>query len=374
MASDFDLIKSKFLLFDLKGSSYQTGHVLGDFFKKNDPFVKFLGSGNLNYDKIGTSNFTGLKSLFEDYCPGITDELLGLADGLHIDPEKLIFYNDSYSLPSNCSHFAVLKSITENNHIYVGRSYEWTPYEEDLILAKTTIPGKYSHMGFTCLLSGRHDGINEHGLTITASGGGIFNVPTKSKGLRFWIVIRSLLDQCKTVDEAKELIMRMPLSQFTNYIMVDRNSKALVVESADGEKAIKEIDISTTEDQFVLATNHYTLNTMKKYNELNKGILKHSKIRNELITSTIRSQRPHVSKESIRELLSQRHPNGLTDYHYKGYFGTLWQMIFDVTDKKVDICFGASTHNSWQSFNLMDSFMTQEIPVVFPNVHEKNWL
>ena len=373
MNTNYELIKSKFFHLNLEGTSYQIGQSMGKFFKTNVGFVNFLSSGKLNYQKIGTTDFQGVRSLYEDYCPGINDELQGLADRFNIDSSKLIFYMDSYYLPTNCSHFAVLSPITIDKHIYVGRSYEWTHNEEDLVLATTRAKDKYSHIGFTCLLSGRHDGMNEHGLTITASGGGIFNVPTKSKGLRFWIVIRSLLEQCKTVEEAKELIMRMPLSQFTNYLLVDGGDTAILIESADGDKSFKEIN-AKTHKSFLISTNHYILEPMVKYNDLNIGIINHSKIRNNLITSRLEILTPKISKEDVRELLFKRYPKGLTDHHYKQYFGTLWSILFDISEKILEICFGAPTHNGWKTFNLQDSILQKEYQVIFPNVNAKYWL
>jgi len=53
MESDFDYIVSKFSLFELKESSFQVGHFLGEYFKNIISFVKFFGCGNSNFDKIG---------------------------------------------------------------------------------------------------------------------------------------------------------------------------------------------------------------------------------------------------------------------------------------------------------------------------------
>ena len=374
MSQNYELIRGKFLHVAITGKPYEIGQQLGNLFRFNKPFVNFLSSGKVNFEKSRSKDFNEFKSMFEDYCPGINEELQGLAEVFDVDPSKMIYYSDSYSLPTTCSHVAILPSITKEKHAYVGRSYEWTQNEEDLVLATTKPLNAYSHIGFTCLLSGRHEGINEHGLTITASGGGIFNVPTKNKGLRFWFVIRSLLEQCKTVDEAKELIMRMPLSQFNNFLIIDDHSKALLVESADGEKAFKEIDETTIDEQFISATNHYTLQPILEYNKLNGGIISHSKKRTEIIKEKISNSLPEISKEDVKKLFSERHPKGLCDHHYKDYYGTLWSMIFDIQERQVDICFGAPTHNEWKSFNLHDSVKISEYPVIFPNVEEKDWL
>jgi len=35
------------------------------------------------------------------------------------------------------------------------------------------VKGKFAHLGFSSLLFGRQEGMNEYGLTVTMSGGGI---------------------------------------------------------------------------------------------------------------------------------------------------------------------------------------------------------
>ncbi|MFW9889835.1 MAG: hypothetical protein ACFFER_16725, partial [Candidatus Thorarchaeota archaeon] len=41
--------------------------------------------------------------------------------------------------------------------------------------------------------------------------------------------------------------------------------------------------------------------------------------------------------------------DGLAGQYYTDYFGTLFSLIFDLTDLKVDVCFGIPTHNRWQN-------------------------
>ena len=45
-------------------------------------------------------------------------------------------------------------------------------------------------------------------------------------------------------------------------------------------------------------------------------------------------------------------PKGLCAYYHGGYFGTIWSMVFDLTQGKIDICFGPPSHNKWHSFSV----------------------
>ncbi|MGD8566443.1 MAG: hypothetical protein PVF96_08855, partial [Candidatus Bathyarchaeota archaeon] len=63
---------------------------------------------------------------------------------------------------------------------------------------------------------------------------------------------------------------------------------------------------------------------------------------------------------------------GVCDHYYSDYFGTLWSMIFDLTCRETEICFGAPTHNEWSSFTFNDPIGVKKYPATFPN-NEGQW-
>ncbi|MCK4473529.1 MAG: hypothetical protein KAW49_17250, partial [Anaerolineae bacterium] len=119
-------------------------------------------------------------------------------------------------------------------------------------------------------------------------------------------------------------------------------------------------------DQFLWATNHYTLPAMLPYDT---GRMRQSVMRHKTIESRIKSDVPHVNKNTIRGLLSEPIPKGVCLHHYSDGLGTLWSMIFDVTDMTVDICFGApsSTKNSWHTFGLQGSIGSTDYKAHLPD-------
>jgi hypothetical protein len=108
---------------------------------------------------------------------------------------------------------------------------------------------------------------------------------------------------------------------------------------------------------------------MVKYQEYaGDWILKNSKKRFELIGATLSHSSPHVSKEDIRNLLSKEIYDGVCGHYYTDYFGTLFSIIYDLTDLKAEICFGAPTHNDWQKpFSLDDPAGVKHYAAVFPD-------
>lgn len=66
------------------------------------------------------------------------------------------------------------------------------------MLVRTSVTGKYTHMGTSTMSFGRDDDFNEHGLAVTMSACGFpvgavpFLRAPKVKGLHFWAAIRAL--------------------------------------------------------------------------------------------------------------------------------------------------------------------------------------
>ncbi len=384
MSQQYNLINGDFQHLILDGTAYNVGKKQGQILKNNkemrtriDKSISafltqsgFLSSAKSNMKKMGFSDFKELQALFEQYCPGLNEELQGFADGLGIELTDVPFYSATYTVPKNCSQMAVLSSVTNNRHVYAGRSYEWTFAEEDLRLCTTRIRGKAKHIGFSTFLFGRADGLNEHGVSATFTGGGIFGVPCKQRGFQNHLIIRSILDSCRSVEDAIECIQKIPVSGFFNLMITDRSSNAALVEFADGTCGIKRID-NNSGDRCLFSTNHYTLSATAKSNELNCGIIGQSKKRHQLLASTLRNSTQRISKETVQTILSRKFPEGLCDHYYSEGFGTVWSTIFDLTSRRADICFGAPTHNKWHAFSLDEPACVKQYPAIFPDARSK---
>ncbi|MFX1563557.1 MAG: C45 family autoproteolytic acyltransferase/hydrolase [Promethearchaeota archaeon] len=363
----YDLIDVKYHHIVLEGSQYEVGKQLAEFLSEKSETLKGYTSDNVNLKKLGFADFETLWTYCEECCPGITDEIQGFADGLDISPKKLPFWNWTFapSLGGECSQLAVLPPVTKDHHIYVGRSYEWNHTDEDLKLFTTRVKGKSSHIGFSCLLFGRHDGLNDKGLLVSMTGGGVFGVPFKQRGPMFWLTIRSLLDHCVSVETALEQLETQPMTGYFTLMLVDKNENIALVEVADEKRSIKRI---TRDDSklYAFSVNHFRQPDMQQINELNCGIITHSRFREALITKWFHAHAPKIRKEDVRSLFATKHPKGLCNHFYKDGFGTLWSMIFDLTKDSVDVCFSAPTHNEYHTFDLGSPVGIFEYPTIVP--------
>ncbi len=349
---DYDLQKVNFHHLVLEGTQYDAGQQLGQMIETLPGGKEFATSGKIDLKKVGFTSFTKLWDYSEECCPGITQEIQGFADYFDITPDKVPFWNWTFNnvIGGGCSQLAVLSSITQDQQIFVGRNYEWNHKEEDLKLITTRIKGKAAHIGFSCLFHGRHDGMNDKGLVVSMTGGGIFGVPFKHRGPMFWLAIRSLLDSCTSVEDALSCSETLPMTGYFTLLLTDKHSAA-IIEVADGKMSTHQINKDDT-DQFIYSVNHFRLPDMEHFNKLNCGIITHSKIRQKLINSWYKSKSSDIRKEDIRTLFATLHPRGLCNHFYNDGFGTLWSMIFDITNASVDVCFSAPTHNQYSTFNL----------------------
>jgi predicted choloylglycine hydrolase len=369
---EYNLVKMTYHHVVLEGSEYEVGKKLAEIVSRDPSARRFHSSANLDPKKLGFSDFESLQANCEECCPGITEEIQGFADGLGTTPDKMPFLGGAY-VTSLCSQLAVLSSITEDYHVYGARSYEWTHKEEDLKLFTTRVRRKASHIGFSCLLFGRYDGLNQHGLLASTTGGGIFGVQFKKRGPMNWVVVRSLLDSCTSVDDALKRLESIPAGGYFSLMLADKKDHAALLEFADGCVSVKRVDAGDAEP-YMFSVNHFRQPKTQQFNRLNRGIIRHSRIRESLITRWYEANAPGIGKQNIRRLFATEHPEGLCNHFYNEYFGTLWSMVFDVTQGSVDVCFGAPTHNEYHTLRLNDPAGVTEYPTTIPiKLHSKQW-
>lgn len=153
---------------DLKGTSYEIGYKLGNIISENTAH-KIAYTRKL--EGFGLTEYKDAVKLFDEWCPGISEEIVGFADALKVNTEQIAYYAMTYLLP-RCSQIALLPNMTAQNKPLLARNYEFNHQIEDFVLVRTSVTGKYTHMGTSTMSFGRDDGFNEHGLAVTMSACG----------------------------------------------------------------------------------------------------------------------------------------------------------------------------------------------------------
>lgn len=347
---------------NLCGSSYEVGTQIGNWaLTKPDLLQTIL----LPPNAYPQNKMTEIKKLLDEYCSGINEEIQGFADTVGVSTEQVIFYAMTY-LERGCSLMAALPAKTENGHTLLARNYDFNDSMEEMCFAYTAIEGKYRYIGSTLNLFGRCDGMNEHGLAACKASNGLpvgnFEGGQKAgtTGFSFWIVIRSILENCKDVKEAIDWTMQAPIGYNINLMVADKNNHIALLQCIDGHKAYRILGEGSAET-FLSSTNHTVLDEIKPYEKM---VIESSVIRNNKIIGLFQSN-DKVSNNSMKQLLSSSYPNGLCCHYYDEFFGTLRSMIFDLTEQTIEMTFGSPQANDWHTFSV-NPLEEKELKVLLP--------
>lgn len=334
-----------------KGSNYEIGKKIGEMTSQIPQLRAFMTSGTQGFDEGETAL---AKELFNRWCPGLNEEIQGYADALGVKPDNIKFYGMTSLIP-RCSQLTLMPEKSANGHVIMARSYEFSPEFEDFTLVRTCVEGKYAHLGTSVMQLGRDEGINECGLGVTMSSCGFpvgapkeMRAP-KMRGLQFWAVIRSILENCKDVSEALEFIADMSIAYNLNMIVADKGGHAALVETVDGNIAMKMID-TTADEKYLCATNHVVLPELKEHEP---QLMRNSIVRYRSIEDFV-ANNEQVSSEQIKELLLTKYPYGLCSHYFREFFGTTKSIVMDLNEGSFEVCWAGLKENGFKKHYVSD--------------------
>lgn len=344
---------------ELSGSSAEIGYQFGKMTAAIPPLKQMHTAGMEGFTDKEVQEAI---QLFAQWCPGLADELRGFAHALEVRDEQVFYYAMTYLLP-RCSQIAVLPSRSSTGEPLMARSYEFCQKEEDFTLIRTSVKGKYTHMGTSVLHFGRDEGINERGLgvTMTSCGFPVGAVPLmrapKLKGLQFWAVIRALLENCADVQECLQYLKGMPIAYNINMILADKRGNTALVETLDGRMAVKQLGADSKE-QVLWATNHPVLPELIPYEP---KVTVHSKERYDWIAGQV--GRGKISPEQLKQMLLSKYPEGLCCHYFEEYFGTTKSIVFQPASGIMELCWGGLAENGWKRYDIHTPLENTEMEI-----------
>ncbi|AIQ52961.1 C45 family autoproteolytic acyltransferase/hydolase [Paenibacillus sp. FSL R7-0331] len=334
-----------------EGTHYEVGRALGACFSQNRELIDFLTSPFMGAAPLKPEAAERAMEQFEQYCPGLNQEIRGFADETGVPAENIVFYY-SYVQPAGyCSQAAVSTGTGSGSRTYHMRTYDFgwedAPYNQ-LLLSTTRVKGKPAHTGFALQLFGRYDGMNEEGLCITTTSGRIRPALSET-GFVFPGVARAVLDSCATALEAASLLRSMPISDFRNFLISDRHGCMALVETAGSSKDIEYLGAATADShKLAVSANHYTLSAMQPHN---LQIMPNSLARARLMQHSLSQVTdPQEIIAVMKQLTGNSFPQGISCHHYSEGLGTLWSMICDNAARELHVCFGSPQLNPWRTF------------------------
>jgi predicted choloylglycine hydrolase len=343
----------------LEGTSYHVGQLQG-------AFLNAVGRTLISYEPPEPDQAAHeMQQLYDEYCPGLTEEIQGVADSLGLPFEKALFCATIGPPVQGCTHAVALPAITANHHLLVARNYDMALADADLRLCTTRIDGKLNHLGFSDMSYGRLEGVNQHGVCVTLSNvwEAIPDDWRESHGLHYAVAVRAALEQCTNLDEAVDLWQRMPIGSVGTFLVADPSGSAACVEIAGWKRSVKRIG-ATTDEQCLIATNHFNLLTFPGPAERIPDA--HSTKRYDALTAWLQENRDQITVDGFKAFLDRDWATGVSSYSPEYRAGTLWSMVFDVTAGTVEVRFGPPPHNGWRSFALSGAVGVREYIAEFP--------
>lgn len=302
--------------YEIEGSHYEIGRKIAQLTGKD---LRAAPPEHFNEEEIEKA-----LALYDQHCPGIKEELIGFCDEVGMPLRENTFTWMSHLVP-RCSGLALLPPHTENGHILLGRNYEFSIEDEDFHVYRIAPTGKYAHIGGSLIEFGRSEGINECGLAVSLSSCGfpVSNIPGMREpaiqGLQFWIVLRSLLDNCKNIKEALNKLQEIPIAYNMNLLLADREQNIALVETMNGEMAIQKGG-NLGDSTFLCATNHIAIDSFKNRESF---AMRNSLVRYETIKKYVEHTKS-ITEQGLKKFLLTKYPEGMTVWYYKDWFGTVF--------------------------------------------------
>lgn len=302
--------------------------------------------------------------LLTEFYPSLLEELRGVSDWYEKDIKSLKFLDSACLISGGCSLAAISNKKMINGKSYVLRTYDLGENISDFRMCTTNMNNVFNHSGFSVNFFGRSDGMNEHGLCVAFASCGlpVGNEPgmlkTKYTGLNFMILVRLILEKCKTTSDALDFIQKIPIATNMNLLISDRTGKMALVEAIDGQ-----VSIGLSTEPISLATNHPLFSDGKK---LQKEYLNNSDVRLKTMYDALDTDRL-LSVEDIRKLMINEYPKGLSMTDYQNFFGTVHSVLFNISDGIMEFSFGSPQFNPTYEIKVGEDLQIEFPAIELPN-------
>jgi predicted choloylglycine hydrolase len=327
-------------VFELDGSNYQMGMEQGQHFSEQIETLyeqlthseEFLATKPFLLPKF---LFFKLASIFtskmiedpiKEHLPSQWDFLLGLKEGTGLSIKKILFLQaidalgtqiENYDVKenadfsfNNCSAVGVKSERSSTDGVLMIKNWDGPNFLAEHIIFRRIKPsnGKYSTLGSGVDgLVGINNGINEKGLSMVYNYA--YPLDIGKEGIPPMFLIRAVLEECKTVEEAIGVLERYPRLGGANYMIGDKQGDLVVIESDPSKLEVRR-EGSHGEKEYMICTNHYITHGMQL-----KEIPRNA-IYNEEAAEYLRGKPVHKSSilryKNASEILQETAPSKIT--------------------------------------------------------------
>ncbi len=308
-----------------KGTHYNAGYKWGELLYKNNNIISNKHTFIITEER---KNFSKqCLPIYEKYYPEILEEIKGIAEGQKSSYEDLCTFLLSMYCFEFDNHCTCLAMKNENNIIF-GRNSDFLVSIENLYMnCLYKLENSYAFNGNTTAFVEIEDGINEYGLAV----GLTFIYPTITKaGFNSGMLVRYLLEKCKTTNEAIEKLKTLPIASQQTLTIADSIGNIVIAEcNAENIEIIK----PNKDENFVTTTNEFNSEKMKEYNNYNIDNWK-AEERYFASYNTLKENSNNFSIELTKDILSGKY-GFMCQYDRKTNADTVWSVIYDIKNKKI---------------------------------------
>ncbi len=309
-----------------KGTHYEAGYRYGQMVKKHGHVITSSPTFNITDEMI---QFTKeCLPIYKKLYPEVVEEIQGMSDGQGTELEvlcRILFSMYCFKPDNHCTCFA----YADDNNIMLGRNSDFLVSIEKLYMnCLYKLEGGYSFNANTTAFVQMEDGMNEHGL---AAGLTFIYPHIRKPGFNAGMMIRFILERCKTVDEAIEALRNIPAASAQTITLADKTGKIAIVES-NPEKFVV---LSPKNGHKYLGTaNNFNSTEMKEYRSPKGHDDWRADERYQTVVNGFENSSESFSFEFAKDILSGKY-GFICQYDRKKGADTVWFAIYDVKNSKI---------------------------------------
>lgn len=284
------------------------------------------------------------KPAVQEHAPELLDELRGIADAGDWDAELIQAFPFALGYEAGCSVVAVSGEHTVDGKPLFGRNYDFfQSFGEFSELYRTRPTDHFASIGCSDHWVGRHDGINEAGLTV----GNTF-VPHYGyqPGIMFALASRAVLDTCQTVADAVAFLEHIPHARNTNFLVADAAGDIAIVETSP-----EEVAVTHPTNGFGAVTNHFQSDAMAAFEAPDEEVRSDSETRLQNLTDWFETRSDPFDTDDIQRIFGDSE-NGVcacADESEDDPITTLWSWTATLGESVGHLTKGAPDETPYES-------------------------
>lgn len=327
-----------------KKSHYDAGYHWGSLLLKNEIHINKQHTFKITEERKKFAN--QCLPIYQDYFPEVLEEIKGIADGQKMSYEDLYTFLLSmycFEFNNHCTCFAYRDS---NNIIFARNSDFLVSLEKLYMNCLYNLENSYAFHGNTTAFVQMEDGINEYGLAV----GLTFIYPKiKKAGLNAGMLVRYLLEKCKSTDEALMFLNKVPIASLQTLTIADSRGHIVVVECTPN--IVKVIEPNSNENFVVTANNFNSLDLKDFCNDIHLDDWR-SQERYLIAYNALKKLQDYFSIKDAKDILSGKY-GFMCQYDRKTNADTVWSVIYDIKNKKIYRVEGNPSHKKYKEDNRM---------------------